>query len=180
MPPRGRTGPVKVNAVVRRGMNDPSAWTSLATSAEPGIAPLHRVMDVGATNGGGSTTSCPPRDRPRSTPCSRSSRSRPPTAARSRSVGATATARRDRRHLVGNATVLRHLHPCAHLRRGQALHLPLRRPRHRPTRAPAVGRDGRRGARAHRRGGTADGSLLRAPQRADGELPHIEMSYVGG
>ena len=44
-------------------------------------------------------------------------------------------ARRDRRHRVGHAAVLRRLHPLAALGRGQALHLPLRRARPRPARA---------------------------------------------
>ena len=50
------------------------------------------------------------------------------TPARSPSAGATATARRDRRHRVGDAGVLPRLHARAPLDRRQALHVPLRAP----------------------------------------------------
>ena len=60
--------------------------------------------------------------------------------------------RRDRRHRVGHAAVLRRLHARAALGRGPALHLPLRRPRPRPARARPRRRVGRRAARGDRRG----------------------------
>ena len=47
--------------------------------------------------------------------------------------------RRDRRHRVRHAAVLRRLHARADLGRREALHLPLRRARPRPPRRPALG-----------------------------------------
>ena len=59
--------------------------------------------------------------------------------------------RRDRRHRVGDAAVLRRLHPRAALGRGPALHVPLRRARPRPARARPQRRDRRRARRCDRR-----------------------------
>ena len=86
-------------------------------------------MDVGTRTAGGSTTSSrPPRSSRRSTPRCRSSRSPP------RYRGEVAERwryrrrqRRDRRHRLGHAAVLRRLHPGPALGRGQALHVPLQR-----------------------------------------------------
>ena len=75
--------------------------------------------------------------------------------------------RRDRRHHLRHAAILRRLHARADLGRGEALHLPVRDPRHRPPRAAPRGRD-RRGARGgdRRRLGEAHRPLLGAPHRA--------------
>ena len=64
--------------------------------------------------------------RARSARSCRSSRPTPATAARSPTAGAIATARRGRRHRVGDPAVLRRLHAGAAVGRGQALHVPVR------------------------------------------------------
>ena len=89
-------GPIKINAVVKRGVND--ARARRAGAALPRHRPhraLHRVHGRrhAATAGGSDDVVPAERDRRAgSTPSSRSSRSSRPTAARSRGAGATATA----------------------------------------------------------------------------------------
>ena len=90
--------------------------------------------------------------------------------------------RRDRRHRLGDAAVLRRLHARAPLDRRQALHLPLRRPGPRPARAAARRRLRRRAGRRGR-GHLARprGPLLGAPLRRDSPTrERVEMSYIGG
>ena len=99
-------------------------------------------MDVARRTAGASTTSC--RRRRLST---RSAREWPlePADADYRGRGRRALAlrrrrRRDRRHRLRDAAVLRRLHPRPHLRRGQAVHVPVQRGRPRPARPAARGR----------------------------------------
>ena len=87
--------PVKVNAVVKRGVNDDQVVELARHFRGTGhILRFIEYMDVGATNGWRLDDVVPGgRDRgARSTPSSRSSRPRRTTAARSRGAGATATA----------------------------------------------------------------------------------------
>ena len=87
-------------------------------------------------------------------------------------------------HRLGHPAVLRRLHALADLGRGQALHLPLRGARPRPARADPQRRH-RRGARAQARRDLARPRrpLLGAPLRGDRprrRRPRVEMSYIGG
>ena len=87
--------PVKVNVVVKRGVNDASVVPMARRFRGTGhILRFIEYMDVGATNGWRLDDVVPAAEivAPRSTRCSRSNRSRRPTAARSRAAGVTATA----------------------------------------------------------------------------------------
>ena len=90
--------------------------------------------------------------------------------------------RRDRRDRLGLAAVLRRLHAGAHLRGRALVHVPLRRHRPRPAQAVALGEDGRgdrgvRGARVV----AAGRPLLGAAGVGDaGAGAKPEMSYIGG
>ena len=124
--------PIKINAVVRRGINDHTV-VDLARHFREHRAhrALHRVhgrrpqqrLAAGRRRAGRG-------DRPHD-------RRRDAAGARRRQLrrrGGAALAlrrrrRRGRRHHVGHAAVLRRLHARPHLRRGQAVHLPLRRPK---------------------------------------------------
>ena len=162
--------PVKVNAVVKRGVNDDGPRRPGTTTF---AAPAHVIrfiefMDVGATNGWRLDDVVPAaeiveHDRRTS---SRSSRSRPAYRGEvARRWRYRDGAGRDRRDRVRHAAVLRRLHPRPHLGGGEAVHVPVRGARHRPPRAAAVGCDRRRGARAIAVGlGTAQGPLLGAAQ----------------
>ena len=89
--------------------------------------------------------------------------------------------RRGRRHRLGHAALLRRLHARPADRRGAALHVPLRRPRHGPAGAAAEGRRRCRhpcAAGAHL--GRTHRPLLRAALVATADLPKVEMSRIGG
>ena len=128
--------PVKINMVVKRGVNDhdivamaralarhaatscasSSTWTSARTNGwrmddvVPSAEIVRRIIDALAARAGR---------------CQLPRRSRRALALRRRRG-------RDRRHLVGDAGVLLELHAHAPFDRGQALHLPLRAVRARP------------------------------------------------
>ena len=177
--------PVKVNAVDQARAERPLDRGARAVLPRTGhIAALHRVHGRGRDErlaarrrrpGAPRSSSGSPRAAPRA------GRGRA-TAARSRSAGATGRRRRDRRDPVGHAAVLRRLHARAHLGRGLALHLPLRRstattcaPRcaaARPTTSCATLRSDLAGKRTDRY------SELRS--QATAALRKVEMSYIGG
>ena len=160
--------PVKVNVVVKRGLNEASILDIARRFRGTGHAVRFiEFMDVGATNGWRMDDVVPaaeivaaigaefPLEPVGGRVSGRGRRALPLPRRR----------RRDRRHRVGDAAVLRRLHEGADLRRRQALHLPLRGPRPRPSRAAALRLGGRargddpRGVDAPRR------SLLRDPYR---------------
>ena len=142
--------PVKVNCVVKRGVNEHQIVELARHFRGTGVTlRFIEYMDVGATNGWRMDDVVPaaeivamldkefgvePVD-----PLYRGE-----VAKRWQLQGRL---RRDRRHRLGHPAVLRRLHPLAALGRGQALHLPVRRARPRPARADPQRRD-RRGARA--------------------------------
>ena len=115
--PRRRTpasAPIKLNAVVKRGVND-DGIVDLARYARDGGHVLRFIeyMDVGSSNGWDVDATSSPRQR-----CSRGSmqsfpsgRCRRAVQARSPSGGHTRTARRDRHHQLGVGALLRRLHP---------------------------------------------------------------------
>ena len=144
------------------------------------IAALHRVHGrrLTRTAGGSTTSSRPPRSSSDRRRAVRSSRSSPTTAARSRErwryrdgggeIGVIASV---------TPAVLRRLHARAALGRGQALHLPVRRPRPRPARAAAVRSDRRRDLRdaiASRSGRVAPTATRSSAPPRRPSLPKIE------
>ena len=173
--------PVKVNAVVKRGVNDASVVDMARHFRGTGhTLRFIEYMDVGTTNGWRIDDVVPAAEIVEQIdavfPSSRRSR---PIGARSPSAGATKTARGDRRHHLGHPAVLRRLHPRAHLGRGEALHLPLREPGPRPPRPAPLGRD-RRGARRAFAGvwTRAHRPLLRDPHREDlRPAPHRDVLH---
>ena len=124
--------PVKVNVVVKRGLNESSILDIARRFRGTGhTVRFIEFMDVGATNGWRLDDVVPGRrDR-------LDDRRRVPARARGRRVSRRGRRAlplprrrgRDRRHRVRDAAVLRRLHARADLRRRKALHLPLRRPR---------------------------------------------------
>ena len=132
--------PVKVNMVVKRGTNDDGILAMAERFRGTGvILRFIEYMDVGATNGWRLDEVVP------SAEIVTAIDERWPlepvdpgylgeVAARYRYRDGE---RRDRPDLVGHAAVLPRLHARAPVGRGQALHLPLRRPRPRPARARA-------------------------------------------
>ena len=128
---RRPASPVKVNAVVKRGVNDDERrrrWRG--TSAAPATSCASSSTWTSARRtAGGSTTSSRPR---RSSSAIDAEFPLEPVEPRLPRRGRAALALprrrgRDRRHRVGHAAVLRRLHARADLGRGQALHLPVRR-----------------------------------------------------
>ena len=137
-------GPVKINVVLKRGENDDGILDARrAGRATPATSCGSSSTWTSArrTAGGSTRSSRRRRSSRRSGASGRSSRRRRATrgevAERWRYLDG---ARRDRRHRLGDAAVLRRLHPGPHLGRGQALHVPLQRDRPRPARAAAGGR----------------------------------------
>ena len=132
---------------------------------------------------GGSTMSCrPPRSSRRSTRELPLEPVEPELPGRGRpALALPRRRRRDRRDRLRHPAVLRRLHARAPLRRGQAVHVPVRPARARPARAV--------------RGGASDEELRRELGRIWGArtdryseirsantvgLPKVEMSYIGG
>ena len=151
--------PVKVNCVVKRGVNEHQIVPMARYFRETGdTLRFIEFMDVGATNGWRMDDVVPAAEivatvdaefplEPADAQLPRRGRQ---ALALPRRQG------RDRHHRLGHAAVLRRLHALAHLGRGQALHLPVRGARPRPARADPQRRD-RRGARA--RGSPRSGSV---------------------
>ncbi len=176
---------VKVNAVVKRGVNDDQivalARHFRGTRPHP---PLHRVHGRRRDERLAARRRRPGRRdrRARSTPSCRSSRPRRTTAARSRGAGATATA------AARSASS-----PPSRSRSAATAPARASRPRVGSTRAcsPRAGHD----LRALVRGGADDAELHETIGRIWGrrtdrysedrssrtaELPRVEMSYIGG
>ena len=152
--------PVKVNAVVKRGLNDDAIVDDGAALPRHGPhAALHRVhgrrrherLAARRRRPGG-------RDRraDRGRVPARAGRGELPRRGRA-ALALPRRRRRDRRDRLGHAAVLRRLHARADLGRGPALHLPLRPPRARPARARPRRRLRRRAAatRSPRSGASA-------------------------
>ena len=126
--------PVKINMVVRRGVND-RRITELAERFRGAghILRFIEYMDVGTTNGWRMDDVVPAAEIiatiNRHWPLEHSS---PTIPARSRPL--PRRRRRDRRDRLGHAAVLRSVHQSATIGRRQALHLPVHRARPRSTR----------------------------------------------
>ena len=164
--------PIKINTVVRRGMNEASILPLARWARDEGlILRFIEYMDVGHSNGW-RLDDVVPADEILATidaelplePVAANYRGE--VAGRYRFRRRRRRARRDR---VGHATVLRGLHARAAVGRGTPVHVPVRGRRHGPQ-DPAPGR--RDGCRAHGadRGdlGRARRPLLGAAQRRDG------------
>ena len=123
--------PIKINMVVKRGVERGRGrrrWR--ATSAAPAhILRFIEYMDVGNTNGWRMDDVVPAAEIVRADrrgAAARADRRRLPRRGR-RALALPRRRRRDRHHLLRHAAVLRRLHAGAALRRGAALHLPVRR-----------------------------------------------------
>ena len=146
-------GPVKVNMVVKRGLNDASVLGMARHFRGSGhILRLIEFMDVGASNGwrlddvvpAAELVSTIAAEWPLEAGCARLSR---------RGCGPLPLSRRrrrDRRHRVGHPAVLQRLQPRAPVGRRTPVHVPVRKPRPRPARAAARRRERRRPAGAAR------------------------------
>ena len=93
--------------------------------------------------------------------------------------------RRDRLHLLGHESVLRHLHARAAFLRRRVLHVPVRALGPRPARAAARRRQRRRAALADRatpglRRGDRYSELRSSLHAGEQPLRKIEMYYIGG
>ena len=179
--------PVKVNCVVKRGVNEHEIVPMARYFRETGdTLRFIEFMDVGATNGWRMDDVVPAAEivaivnaefplEPADAQLPR--RGRQALALRRRNG-------RDRDHRLGHAALLRRLHAYADLGRGEALHLPLRASWSRPARADPQRRHRRGAQRAARRDlARPRRPLLRAPRprrpRLD-DAPRVEMSYIGG
>ena len=138
--------PVKVNVVVKRGLNESSILDIARRFRGTGhTVRFIEFMDVGATNGWRLDDVVPAAEivstigaefplEPVDAGVSRRGRRALPLPRRRG---------RDRRHRLGDAALLRRLHARADLGGREALHLPLRRSRPRPPRAASLGLGGR-------------------------------------
>ena len=132
--------PVKINMVVKRGVNDGSVLAMARHFRGTGhIVRFIEYMDVGRTNGWRLDDVVPAAE------IINTINAVVPSAAGGgqlprRGGPPLALPRwrwRDRRHHLGERTFLRHLHPGTIVRRGIALHLPVRLQGHRPARSAA-------------------------------------------
>ena len=133
--------PVKINMVVRRGVNEACIVPMARWARETGvILRFIEYMDVGHSNGWRLDEVVPAEEIVDAVGGGLAGRARRPRAIAARSPAAGDTldgARRVRGHLVGHPAVLPRLHAGAALGRGPALHVPVRRRRARPARAAA-------------------------------------------
>ena len=162
--------PVKVNVVVKRGLNESSILDIARRFRGTGHAVRFiEFMDVGATNGWRLDDVVPAAEIVSTIGAEfplEPVRGRVPRRGR-RALPVPRRRRRDRRHRLGHAALLRRLHPRAHLGRRQALHLPLRRPRPRPASAPPLRLERRARGDDPRRVDAPRRSLLRDPHGGD-------------
>ena len=178
--------PIKVNMVVKRGVNERSIVPMARHFNGSGhIVRFIEYMDVGATNGwrmddvvlGARNRARPSAPSCRS--CHADANYRGEVAERWRYARRR---RRDRRDRVGDAGVLPRLHAGAAVARGQALHLPVR---HRKDSTCARSLRGKRGDEGLRRAVAAIwrqrtdrySEIRTARPRASAK---VEMSYIGG
>ena len=130
--------PIKVNMVVKRGMNEASIVPMARHFNGTGhIVRFIEYMDVGATNGWRMDDVVPAAEIVRAIDARVAARSRRPELRRRgrRALALPRRQRRDRRHRLGDAGVLPRLHARAAVDRRQALHVPVRHRRLRPARA---------------------------------------------
>ena len=128
--------PVKINMVVKRGVNDDrsSRWPSTSAAPATSCGSSSTWTSAPPTAGGWTTSSQPPRSASdQRTLAARAASAQLPGRGRE-PLPLPRRGRRDRRHRLGHPAVLRRLHPGAALGRRQALHLPVRRARPRPAR----------------------------------------------
>ena len=139
--------PVKINAVIERGVNDQGALDLLERfRGMPVIVRFIEFMDVGNRNavasGNRGAVARAGRAHPGALADASDRRELP------RRGGAALALRRrrgrSRIHFLGVAAFLRNLQPGAPVLRGQVLHLPVRDPRPQPARRDAQRRDRRR------------------------------------
>ena len=139
--------PVKVNMVVKRGANEHSILPMAERFRNTGhVLRFIEFMDVGTTNGWRLDDVVPAEEIISTIAAAWPLEPVAPNypgevASRRRYLG---RGRRDRRHRLGDQALLRRLHACPAVGRGQPLPLPVRRARHRPAGAAALGRDRRR------------------------------------
>ena len=174
--------PVKVNVVVKRGLNESSILDIARRFRGTGhTVRFIEFMDVGATNGWRLDDVVPRRDRlhDRRRVPARAGRGRVPRRGR-RALPLPRRRGRDRRHRLRHPALLRRLHASADLGGREALHLPLRRSRPRPARAAPFRLGGRaRGDDPSRVDARADRySEIRTEETS--ALRKVEMSYIGG
>ena len=178
-------GPVKINMVVRRGINETSIVPMARWARDAGvILRFIEYMDVGHTNGWRLDDVVPADEIVAAIDAEMPLEALP---AQYRGEVANRWRYRDGsgevgRHRVGQPAVLRRLHPGPDLGRGQALHLPLlgRRPRPAggPPRASATDDDLREAIARVWRVRDDRYSDLRTAATAD--LPRVEMFAMGG
>ena len=139
--------PVKVNVVVKRGLNEDGILPMARRFRGTGVVlRFIEYMDVGHTNGWRMDDVVPAAEIVAAIdaelplePVDAAYRGEVANRWRYRDGE-----RRDRRHFVGDAALLRRLHPRPALGRRPGLHLPVRRPGARPAGAPARRRHRRR------------------------------------
>ena len=139
--------PVKINMVVRRGVNETSIVPMARWARETGvILRFIEYMDVGHSNGWRLDEVVPTEEIVDAIAAGLAGRGRGRDLPRrgGRPLAIRRRARRVRGHLVRHPALLPRLHARADLGRGPALHLPVRRRRARPARAAPLG-DVRRG-----------------------------------
>ena len=165
-------GPIKVNAVVKRGLNDDGLLDLAEHFRGTGhILRLIEFMDVGTTNGWrlddvvGADEMI---DRISVTLAARAAGRALPRRG-GQALPLRRRGGRDRRDRIGHPAVLRRLHPRPAFGRGPAVHMPVRSAGARPAKRRALGGNGRRAGREGRRNLDAPRrSLLRAAQRQHG------------
>ena len=176
--------PVKINMVVKRGVNEASIVPMARHFRGTGhIVRFIEYMDVGATNGWRMDDVVPAAEIVRMIDAELPLASADPNYARrsGRALALSRRRRRDRRHRLGDAGVLPRLHARAAVHRRQALHVPVRQRRLRPARPAARRRrdgDDRHAIAAVWRQRDDRYSEVRTANTA--RDPKIEMSYIGG
>ena len=177
--------PVKVNAVIKRGVNDDQIVPMAAFFRERGqTLRFIEYMDVGHTNGWRLDDVVPAAEIVAALDAEFGVE---PAEANYRGEVAQALPlprrlRRDRRDRVGHTAVLRRLHPRAPLGRGKPLHVPLRRfaaTTCGPCSAAAAPDEEIEAELGRVWAGRADRYSDLRSAATDG-LPKVEMSYIGG
>ena len=177
--------PVKVNMVVKRGVNDQDVVAMARHFHGSGhILRFIEYMDVGHTNGWRMDDVVAVRGdrrRRRRRTAPRARRAQLPRRGRD-ALALPRRRRRDRRHLLGHAALLRRMHARAAVGRGSAVHVPVRGARPRPARrssaASATDEELDEAIATIWRGRADRYSELRTAETA--ALPKVEMSYIGG